>query len=385
MCYGASVYRSQILRLELLLQAVTLVLYATVLFFGLTAKRGHVVQAPMSHVRIASYQPPFDVYNADYYLNFRVITWRVNVSERSLARYALFSHRPDGRYEGIDFEINMDGDEMASITAPLGQFRSWLQADLDEAYARPHRRFARDVGMSRFDAPWMFDLAVDANGFACDEEIYVYSYSYRDQDTQCTRVYDRDGSMGHHHTYGDYHDTTVHIAVAWSGEGLYAKPRLCGDPTTLWSDVAPRIACDVCRGRGVFRPDALAGTRIDEGYACQEITAWSGLEASSEDTFESAFELATEAAPEAEPEIGERQYSWSNHIGVLLVDTAQQCDLLASTFGSNCCEPSATPDGTLPPSPAPPPIHASLATGECLHVTSFNLTDPVCAWPLTSR
>ena len=359
MCYGASVHRRTVLRVELLLQAVTLILYTAVLFFGLTWKRMYVVGSPMSYVRIAGYQPPFDLYNANYYMNFKVITWRLNVSERSLA---LFTHRPDGRYEGIDFEVNMDEDgQMASITASLSQFKSWIQADIDESYARPHRHFANYVGMSRFDAPWLFDLAVDENGFACDEEIYVYSYSYLNQDTPCTRVYDRDGSLGHHRTYGDFHNTTVHLAVAYTGEGLYAKPKLCSNPTARWSDIS-NFTCDVCSGRGAFRPDArLPSHEYGQEMSCREMTT-------------SGTRIGASLEPDT---LEQRHSSRSTESGVLKVNTAQHCDSLKSRFGPNCCEAGSTaPDGAQPPPPAPPPIHASLVIGQCYHVISFNLFDP---------
>jgi len=81
------------------------------------------------------------------------------------------------------------------------------------------------LGAPYMDAPWNYDLSVDEHGNMCDGNIYVYSYEqnrmYDDmiEGSECSLVYDRDGSQGHLRSYGPYDGTNVSMSVMRAGEG----------------------------------------------------------------------------------------------------------------------------------------------------------------------
>ena len=89
----------------------------------------------------------------------------------------------------------------------------------------PSQVVATALGAPYMDAPWNYDLSVDEHGNMCDGNIYVYSYEqnrmYDDmiEGSECSLVYDRDGSQGHLRSYGPYDGTNVSMSVMRAGEG----------------------------------------------------------------------------------------------------------------------------------------------------------------------
>ena len=137
---------------------------------------------------------------------------------------------PDNRYEGLSWDFSYHDDGSVDVIGSIKEFQRYLQANYDQEYARPHRPTALLVGAPLLEAPWAYDLSIDEYGNMCDGNIYVYSYegfqAYDDMNegTECNVVYDRDGSMGHHRTYGPYAGTNVSISVMRTGEGCVPTP-----------------------------------------------------------------------------------------------------------------------------------------------------------------
>lgn len=394
-CYWASCHRRTLLNIELGLQICSFILYTTALILATSTTPSVIDMGYFVRYNLYGFSNWQRKYNSNYSASLRAMTWMMNDTEFNVQ--TAFDSHPDRRYDNmVDFDIGLHDDGMARVTASLAEFKFWQQADIDAGSGRPHQKLAYLFGVRLQDAPWSYDLAVDEFGNACDRNVYIYSYDWAyegvDQGVECNTVYDRDGSQGHIHSYGQYNGNNVTISVMLAEQDNTFKARFCSPPTQEIATVID-LSCPICEP---YQGDDYVAVLDPDGLTDEPFT--------DDQRNRSAIALGREPQLKGVDYMtcGEKQYERNHYLSFRPIHYAriESCartqksarpEELGGTGGLNkCCvlqarSPSSPPAPPTPPDPPMSPKDVGPETvpeegqpqeGVCYRLTEIGLMDP---------